>query len=328
MGHSRADLLGKLFKNGIAYLFMLLTVIVTLLSLVGYLGKLNMYLEVTTNLRHQYLLLGLIPFFFFVLTRRRVWLIVSLFCLSINLVEIVPWYIPQITTVNSSSGQTMRLFLFNVLHENTRYADAISLVEKEKPTVAAFLEATAPWPEKLVALQNTLPYHFSAKELQIEIYSSLPLNKTSIQLYGKYRGLVISSLTVGKKEITFIATHTYPQLYFGKEGFEWRNQQLEEGIGDYVKKLQKPVVLIGDLNVTMWSPHYKSMIQRSGLRNARAGFGILPTLSSLSPQTPWLATPVDHCLVSRDIRVLDFRTGPAIGSDHLPVITDVVLPAS
>jgi endonuclease/exonuclease/phosphatase (EEP) superfamily protein YafD len=222
----------------------------------------------------------------------------------------------------------MRLFLFNVLHENTRYADAISLVEKEKPTVAAFLEATAPWPEKLVALQDTLPYHFSAKKLQIEIYSRLPLNKTSIQLYGKYRGLVRSSLTVGKKEITFIATHAYPQLYFGKEGFEWRNQQLEEGIGDYVKKLQKPVVLIGDLNVTMWSPHYKSMIQRSGLRNARAGFGILPTLSSLSPQTPWLATPVDHCLVSRDIRVLDFRTGPAIGSDHLPVITDVVLPAS
>jgi hypothetical protein len=54
MGHSRSDLLAKLFKNGIAYLFMLLTVIVTLLSLVGYLGKLNMYLEVTTNLRHQY----------------------------------------------------------------------------------------------------------------------------------------------------------------------------------------------------------------------------------------------------------------------------------
>jgi endonuclease/exonuclease/phosphatase (EEP) superfamily protein YafD len=168
MGHSRSDLLAKLFKNGIAYLFMLLTVIVTLLSLVGYLGKLNMYLEVTTNLRHQYLLLGLIPFFFFVLTRRRVWLIVSLFCVSINLVEIVPWYIPQIAAVNSSSGQTMRLFLFNVLHENTRYADAISLVEKEKPTVAAFLEATAPWPEKLVALQDTLPYHFSAKNCKLK----------------------------------------------------------------------------------------------------------------------------------------------------------------
>ncbi len=328
MHPSRFNLFANLFNKGIAYLFMLLTVIVTLVSLAGYLGRLNMYLEVTSNLRHLYLLLGLIPFFFFVLTRRRVWLIVSLFCVLINLVEIVPWYIPQIAAANSSSGQTMRLFLFNVLHQNTRYADAISLVEKEKPTVAAFLEATDPWPKELAGLQNTLPYHYSAKKLQIEIYSRLPLKNSSIKQYGNYRGLVISNLTVGEKEITFIATHAYPQLYFGKDGFEWRNQQLEEGIGDYVRQIQKPVVLIGDLNVTMWSPFYKSMIQRSGLRNARAGFGILPTLSTVSPQSPWLGVPVDHCLVSPDIRVLDFRTGPAIGSDHLPIITDVVLPAS
>lgn len=307
---------------------MLLTVIVTLLSLAGYLGELNMYLEVITNFRHQYLLLGLIPFFFFILTHRRAWLIASLLCVSINLVEIVPWYIPQFAAATSSSGQTMRVFLFNVLHENTRYSDAISLVEKEKPTVAVFLEATAPWPEKLAALRSTLPYHFSAKKLQIEIYSRLPLKKTAIQLYGNYRGLVISNLMVGEKEITFIATHAYPQLYFGKEGFEWRNQQLEEGIGDYVRQIQQPVVLIGDLNATMWSPHYKNTIQRSVLRNARAGFGILPTQSTVSPQTPWLAIPIDHCLVSPDIRVLNFRTGPAIGSDHLPVITDVMLPTS
>jgi endonuclease/exonuclease/phosphatase (EEP) superfamily protein YafD len=317
----------NLFNNGIAYLFLLLTVIVTLLSLAGYLGELNMYLEVITNFRHQYLLLGLIFFFFFLLTRHRVGLIVSLLCLSLNLVEIVPWYIPEIRASNSNSGQTMRLFLFNVLHQNTRYADAISLVNKEKPTVAAFLEATPPWPDELAVLQKTLPYHFSAKKLQIEIYSSLPLKNTSIKRYGNYRGLVVSNLTVGAKEITFIATHAYPQLYFGKEGFEWRNQQLE-GIGDYFRQIQKPVVLIGDLNVTVWSPSYKSTIQRSGLHNARAGFGILPTLSALSPQTPWLAVPVDHCLVSPDIRVLDFRTGPAIGSDHLPIIADVVLPAS
>ncbi len=221
----------------------------------------------------------------------------------------------------------MRNAIFNVLHQNTRYADAIALVEKEKPTIAAFLEATEPWPKELAVLQNTLPYHFSAEKLQIELYSSLPLEKPSIQLYGNYRGLVISNLTVGKKEITFIATHAYPQLYFGKEGFAWRNQQLD-GIGEYVRQIQKPVVLIGDLNATMWSPHYKSLSQRSGLRNARAGFGILPTLSTVSFQIPWLAVPVDHCLVSPGIEVRGFRTGPAIGSDHLPVITDVVIPVS
>ncbi len=134
----------NLIKNWITYFFILVTVIVTLLSLAGYLGKLNVYLEIISNFRFQYLLVALCSFIFLTLTRCKKWWIVSLFCVLINLAEIAPLYLPQLGVVHQNSGRPMRLILSNVLFSNTQYADVVSLVREEKPAIAVFLEATSP----------------------------------------------------------------------------------------------------------------------------------------------------------------------------------------
>jgi endonuclease/exonuclease/phosphatase (EEP) superfamily protein YafD len=72
----------------------------------------------------------------------------------------------------------------------------------------------------------------------------------------------------------------------------------------------------------MWSPFYKNMVKTGNLRNARSGFGILPTWPTFLPLA---YIPIDHFLVSKEIGVLKIRTGRNVGSDHLPLITDLVL---
>jgi endonuclease/exonuclease/phosphatase (EEP) superfamily protein YafD len=307
-------------KTRAIYFFRGLTVSIVVLSITGYFGRFNVFLDITSNFKIQYLILGVLLCIFFTLTHQRIWLIVSLACVLINLIEIVPWYIPQ---GNVASGQPLRLLSLNVLASNQQYDQVIALVEQEKPAIAAFLEANVIWSEKLQVLAESFPYHISAKILEMELYSHFPLENYSIQLYGNNRGNLVSELTIDKKKVTLIVSHTMQPLMFAKDGFKWRNQHLEEGIGDYVAHLKTPVILMGDLNITLWSPYYKKAIDYSGLRNARAGFGLLPTFPA---GLPGLSIPIDHCLVSRDISVLNIKTGNYVGSDHLPLITDVIIP--
>ncbi|MGD1717475.1 endonuclease/exonuclease/phosphatase family protein [Dapis sp. BLCC M172] len=100
-----------------------------------------------------------------------------------------------------------------------------------------------------------------------------------------------------------------------------RNKQLSE-IASYVANQKISIVVTGDLNITMWSPYYKELISNSGLYNARKGFGMISTWPSFFPL---LSIPIDHCLVSQDIRVFKTKSGKNIGSDHLPLITDLVI---
>ena len=86
----------------------------------------------------------------------------------------------------------------------------------------------------------------------------------------------------------------------------------------------RPVVLAGDLNVTMWSPHYIDFIRTSGLTNARDGYGIGGTW----PSIPLLGLPIDHILTTKGSWIGDFRVHSGVGSDHLPVSVELTFPDS
>ena len=310
-------------------LFAILSILALLLSLAGYFGRLNLYFEFASGYKIQLLLMALCSLIYFLLTRRQGWIIISLVGVLLNLAVILPWYFNRPVITNAARYTPLKVFSYNVLWKNKDkkdYQRAIALVEEEKPDIAIFQEVQSHWHEQLKALESSYPYHIFAKKLEIEVYSKLPLLNPKIKLYGTYRGLVIADLQIGDRITKFIATHAYPQLFFGHEGWLIRNEHLEVGIGEYVRDLSQPAIVLGDLNVSLWSPFYHSMIETSGLRNARQGLGVLPTHSIVAPQFAALSAPIDHCLVTPEIQVKDFRLGKAIGSDHRPIIADLLIP--
>ena len=81
-----------------------------------------------------------------------------------------------------------------------------------------------------------------------------------------------------------------------------------------------PVMVLGDLNATSWTPYFAELILAGGLSDSRRGFGVASTWPGFMPLP--LRIPIDHCLVSREIGVRERRVGQPVGSDHRPIVVD------
>jgi endonuclease/exonuclease/phosphatase (EEP) superfamily protein YafD len=304
-------------------------VLLTSLTLISHLAW-NAYLELTSHFKVQYLVISLLLLSgVWFCDRRKQWLLIGLFCVSIQLFEIVPWYWPPHWSGRSHSDH-LRILQSNVFAPNRSYAKVLSLVQAEQPDLAIFQEVNARWTQHLNPLSSTYPFTFQTSE-GLAIYSRLPLSQP-VQFGTGEKSSIATHLTVNQQELTLVVTHPVPPL---PQLFDSRNQQLRE-VGQYIQQQQKPVILVGDLNTTMWSPYYLKLVQKTGLKNARQGFGILPTWPIPSPyargwikRTPLmglLQIPIDHCLVSAPIQVTGIHPGPSVDSDHLPLITDLKIP--
>ena len=95
-------------------------------------------------------------------------------------------------------------------------------------------------------------------------------------------------------------------------------ERIFDSMATWVRDQTDPVIVVGDLNATPWSALFRKFEAESGLRNSQDGFGLQPTWPMHSPR-PWrqaLLIPIDHCLLSDSIGVVDRRVGLSGNSDH------------
>ena len=55
-----------------------------------------------------------------------------------------------------------------------------------------------------------------------------------------------------------------------------RNEQLLK-LAEFARQTPHPLLLLGDLNLTPWSPYFERLLAGSGLRDSRDGRGLFPT---------------------------------------------------
>ena len=154
----------------------------------------------------------------------------------------------------------------------------------------------------------------------IAVYAREPLASVDTVLSPPldFPTLVVQQ-SLGGRTVTIVTTHPIPPV--SRTGFDARNEQLVS-IADLVAPLSGPKMIVGDLNISMWSHLYRRLEESAGLVNARRGFGVVPTWPR---QWPFAMIPIDHFLVSKEFAVVDFSAGPKIGSDHLPLFATLAL---
>lgn len=247
-------------------------------------------------------------------------------------VSLATWYMPPKFLRAADSGN-FRILIANLNTQNKQYEAVLQFTRQTNPDLALFMEVDDAWVQQLNTLSDTLPY--SSGEANpynsgIVVYSHSALANPQIVTFGEgSTPRITGNVTVHNQTLEFVGTHPWPSVR--SEPFHSRNRQLDQ-LGQYVNTVAAPKILMGDLNLSMWSPYYQHLIRNTQLKNARKGFGILPswpTPGSYHFLPYWalllFSIPIDHCLLSPDIPVVDVHTGPSLGSDHHPVVVDLQL---
>lgn len=312
----------KAFAVGLFELGLVLTAV---FSVATAFDDLHRYLELFSHFRLQYFVASVLLTIPFVIMRWRGYIVIGVATIALNAWLVVPWYVPQKSGVDTgaTAAEPFKLMLANVLASNHDSERFIELVLAEQPELIVMQEATPAWLASLSSIDPAYPYRLAEPRddaFGIALYSKFPLDSTAI-IESPPHGFpdLIATATIGGARLTLISTHPIPPL--GDANYGDRNLQLD-GVAKLAARTPGAVIVVGDLNTTMWAHHYRRFEQISGLRSARRGFGVIPTWPLfLIPAM----IPLDHCLVSEHVTVTDFRSGPRIGSDHLPIIVSLTL---
>ena len=297
--------------------------VLTLLSLVGQ----TYPLELLTHFQVQYLLAALLCTVLLAALRRWRWFAVSLGSLVLAGAAVLPYQAGQTAHahVGSSGQRTVRLLLANVLLSNTAYQDVLDLVEAEDADVLIFQEVNERWQRALAPIGAAYPHIVERPREDpygTVVYSRLPIEQVDVLELGEAgRSTVCLRVMVAGTPVSIVCTH--PNQPLMPTGFTHRNDQLDR-VAEVTAGLPHPLVLAGDLNMSMWSPWFQRLCERTGLRSVRSGMGVQGTWPAALPRC--LRLPIDHFLVSGGVSVTGCRLGPSIGSDHLPLIVDLVIP--
>ena len=77
-----------------------------------------------------------------------------------------------------------------------------------------------------------------------------------------------------------------------------------------------PRLLVGDMNLTPFSPYFTDFLAQTGMEDARRVHGLHGTWPTWVPP---LQIAIDHCIADPGLDVARVARGPTVGSDHYPL---------
>lgn len=305
-------------------LFLVPAAALALASLAAFFGSYVWWLDVLANFRVQFLVVlialgGVLAF-----SRYRRWAAGILFVAGINLAVVAPLYLgsPGDSSVDAPS---IRVMSFNLLSTNDRYGDVVEYIRETEPDVVVLHEASLPWETAMES--SSLGYEVTKSRSEDLIFGTLVMTRNSagVLTYGfsetDPRAVEITTTVAGwDTPVRILSSH--PLAPTDGERASLRDAQLGFA-AEWASNQSGPYMVVGDLNATPWSWPFRNLLAQGGLRNSQIGFGVQPTFAATS--NPLFRVAIDHLVHSDALVVRQRQLGPALGSDHFPIIVDLEL---
>jgi endonuclease/exonuclease/phosphatase (EEP) superfamily protein YafD len=238
---------------------------------------------------------------------------------AVSLAPVLPYV--TFATPAATAAPVVKLVSANLYFGNSSAPRFLEVVRDASPDVIVLVEFTAAWQQQLAELRTSYPHHVERADrgaYGIAIYSRYEL--AAVTPFPLGRSLAIETRVLHPAgAFTLIGVHLRSPTSGWRAGS--RAYQLGE-LAERVAATQGPLAIAGDFNVTPYSPLFSSWLAQTGLTDSRRGRTLSP---SWPTYLPVLGIPIDHCLVSEEIRVIAHRRLPAFGSDHYPILAELAI---
>ncbi len=300
------------------------------LSLLGatLLGSMARFLwlgDLAVHFPVQYAGLALIALVLFLVARRPAWAALALAVAAANVMNAAPAMSsrPPPALKVPSDPVRVRVASINVLYSNREYQRVAEFIHRERPDAVVLVEMNAAWRGGLAAVEREYPYRYQTVGTSgrgVDLWSRLPFKDVGVlPIESRQEPAIQATLLAQGRPMRLFAVHTTWPMAPASE--HRRNKQLAL-LAPLTRATAVPLVVVGDFNLTPFSPYFRQLLRDGHLRSAAEGFGWQPTWPSFLPPA---GIQIDHAFVSPAVSVQGFHRGMYDGSDHRPIVVDVML---
>jgi endonuclease/exonuclease/phosphatase (EEP) superfamily protein YafD len=296
-----------------------------LFTAISFAGPSNWFADLFAHFRPQYLValsLGAL-----LLLGGRRWLPGSAAFVGalLNATLLMPRTSPSPPVDVEPGSFTIRCVSLNVLQGNTSYAKVEAFLREAGADVVLLQEVTPKWRPVLQRLRDVFPHqldHARKDSKGAALLSRFAGNFRFEPFPGDRQiGALVGDLSTPAGPLTIYGIHSHkptsPRHARGqREYFEWLARLSAEPGG--------PAIVAGDFNSTPWSYGFRAFTDHSAFTNTSRAVVFDATWCVGLP----IQLVIDHAFTSPHWRLRSRKIGPAVGSDHRPLIVDLALSPS
>jgi len=290
-----------------------------LATAVALLSRLHWFAELFSHFRLYYLMIQALLLVHFL--HGRAWLlVVATVLLAVpNARYVAPYVAPMLIHPGEAAvpDAPARIVSMNLAYSNRDYGRARDYIAARDPDLLALAEYTPAWARELARVTAVYPYrHERAEEgaFGLAVFSRLPLAGVEwLDISDEGGANLRAAVSISGRTVRLYALHLYPPT--SPVLARARNRQLEI-LGRELAAESMPRLVVGDLNLTPFSPYFTDFLRRTGLKDRRRPGGLHITWPTTGAPL-WI--PIDHCLADAGTPVTGVRRGPDFGSDHYPL---------
>jgi len=293
----------------------------------SFLGKYSWIADLMSSFRVQLAMGGAIVLLILAVRRStRVAAAGVLLALCANLLPLSPYWSPQNARASDHKAGQYRLMTLNLHHVHADLDALVKVLEKERPSFLVLTEFTFRSREVL----DKIGPHFKYSQITpnigsfgIMLFSQEPIRSVDITTVKNTKSPIVTAEICPSEMpeqscFRMIALHApRPEPWSSK-----RDAVIRQASNEAAQDSDGAVLVVGDLNLTPWSPVFSRLLETGNLSDSAFSQGLKSTWLS---RFPLFGLMIDHILYGRAFTVTAYRVGPDVGSDHYPLIADVGL---